>query len=307
MSHRRDDVRVLVFAPVRRNAELIADRLAGAGLQCDVVHDGEAFERALAAAQDTYGVVLVTARAIYLDAAAVIERFQEREPAWSSLPIIVLTPLHEAPAVPWRNATVLTQPTRARVLVAFVRRALEAREQQHLVARTNVRLRHIAYRDALTGLPNRTALYERIGELQRERRGSEGVFSAIFLDLDSFKSINDRFGHGGGDEALRQVAAHVASAVRATDFVARWGGDEFVVLLVGADGVERLDDTVHRLTQGLHVRLPAAESGSEETVPLSLSVGYVGRITGDESPDDILSEADTKMYAHKRTKDTQRS
>jgi diguanylate cyclase (GGDEF)-like protein len=289
---------VLIYAPGQRNAELIVGRLNRAGVGALVAEDAAEFADLLERADDGVGAVVVTAAGMRYGAADAIERYQEEESLWSALPIVLLTPATEAPLVPWRNATVVTQPTTARVLVAIVRRALEARAQQYRVARVNVRLERIAFRDALTGLPNRTALYERIRELQRERRGHEGSFSALFLDVDDFKRINDRYGHAAGDAALQQVASHVATAVRSSDFVARWGGDEFIVLLLGAETTGYQDATLARLAESVRVHL---EHVADEIV-VSLSVGLLDEISPDQSPDEILSIADSRMYAHKHAK-----
>ncbi|HET7775836.1 MAG TPA: PAS domain S-box protein, partial [Azospira sp.] len=93
------------------------------------------------------------------------------------------------------------------------------------------RIRHLAEHDALTGLPNRSLLRERLGqEIHRAGRGKRD-FAVLFLDLDRFKTINDSLGHEIGDELLIQVGTRLHGAVRSTDLVARLGGDEFVVLI----------------------------------------------------------------------------
>jgi diguanylate cyclase (GGDEF)-like protein len=148
----------------------------------------------------------------------------------------------------------------------------------------------------LTGLPNRAALYERVRGLQAERRGAVGSFSALFLDLDGFKAVNDAHGHLVGDEVLRQVGARLVGAVRATDFVGRWGGDEFMILLVGAADAAEIAETVRRLGQGVDLLLQT----TPEPLHVAFSVGLIDDIAPESTPDEILSRADERMYEQKR-------
>jgi diguanylate cyclase (GGDEF)-like protein len=92
-------------------------------------------------------------------------------------------------------------------------------------------LEHMAHHDALTGLPNRQLLMDRMAQSLARAERHKGSIAVLFLDLDGFKPINDRFGHEAGDDALRQVAQRLAEAVRREDTLARIGGDEFVILL----------------------------------------------------------------------------
>jgi diguanylate cyclase len=293
-----DDGAVVVFAPELDNAGVIARRLSGAALACLVSPDVADFASRLAGRGEHLDTVVVTASALRQGGAAVVTRFKSEEPAWSALPVVLLAPPGAIAVAPWPHTTLLTQPTTARQLIEVVERAVHSRRNQHFLANASRDLQRAAFQDPLTGLPNRSALYERILSLQAERRGSQGAFAAIFVDLDDFKRINDAYGHVAGDEALRQVGAHLVASVRSTDYVARWGGDEFMVLLVGAVGVDRVAETVGRIGQVLTLRLQSVPS----EVSVSFSVGHVDEILGDQTPDEILAAADKRMYQHKQAR-----
>ena len=292
------DARVLVFAPGLDNAQVIVRRLTRAGFECLTCDDARAFETHLQRDLERLGAVVLTVLAVRSGAGTVVSRFKATEPAWSALPIVLLAPPGAMGASPWPHTILLTMPTTAQQLVDVVERSLHSRGHQQLLASASADLRRAAYYDTLTGLPNRTALYDRIMTLQRERRGSHSAFAAIFVDLNDFKRINDAYGHAAGDETLRLVAAHLLSTVRATDVVARWGGDEFMILLIGTVGAEFVAETIGRLGEGMILMLQAAK----DPVMVSFSVGSVEGIGPDLSPDEILALADARMYEHKNAK-----
>jgi diguanylate cyclase (GGDEF)-like protein/PAS domain S-box-containing protein len=130
--------------------------------------------------------------------------------------------------------------------------------------RAQERMQHMAEHDALTDLPNRMLLHDRIGQLIAQAKRSPRVFALLFIDLDRFKNVNDSLGHQVGDLLLQAVAARLLACTRASDTVARIGGDEFVILLGGiaapADAgtvaqkvLELLSQPVHIAGHGLHV------------------------------------------------------
>ena len=105
--------------------------------------------------------------------------------------------------------------------------------------RTEVQLAHLAVHDHLTGLPNRSVFDERLEHALQRRRDGQGGVAVLFIDLDGFKRLNDSFGHGAGDDVLREAASRIRTAVRPHDTVARLRGDEFAVLCEGVHGDER--------------------------------------------------------------------
>ena len=156
-----------------------------------------------------------------------------------------------------------------------------------------------ANHDALTGLPNRTLLHERLNlALARvQRRG--GTFAVLFLDLNRFKHINDNLGHRAGDAVLRIIAQRLTGLCRDTDTVARWGGDEFVLLLEDVDGQEGVAAAAAHVVATLGQDIVLDASFGHLTLPSAGSVGVVMAPQDGVEPDALLSKADMAMYRAK--------
>jgi diguanylate cyclase (GGDEF)-like protein/PAS domain S-box-containing protein len=151
-----------------------------------------------------------------------------------------------------------------------------------------------AVRDPLTGLANRTLLLERLrGVLARDARTGQST-AVLFLDLDGFKAVNDRFGHSVGDEVLTIVAKRLAAAVRPSDTVARIGGDEFVVLVEGATE-EAVEVVVDRLREAVTAPLPTLD------LEVGVSIGVALSERGTAEPSALLHAADQAMYRNKKS------
>ncbi|MBW0015411.1 MAG: EAL domain-containing protein [Mycobacterium sp.] len=158
------------------------------------------------------------------------------------------------------------------------------------------RLAYQAHHDALTGLPNRLLLAERLDEAIRG-----GPFVLIFVDIDDFKEVNDRFGHAAGDDLLCAISARLQDCLGESDTLARIGGDEFAILTAGAvDAPEMVADELR-----VALRTPFSVHGT--SVRVRASMGLVSRGCHDGAPtsDDLLRQADISMYTGKRLgKDT---
>ena len=125
--------------------------------------------------------------------------------------------------------------------------------------RAEEELRRLAHQDPLTELPNRRAALDGICA-SLERHGHASPTTVLFVDLDRFKAINDTFGHAGGDDLLRQIAARLGSVLRGEDMVARFGGDEFVICLDGAASPVAVRSIVDKLIDALRVPFRLGES-----------------------------------------------
>src|ERR1700761_8014200 len=161
---------------------------------------------------------------------------------------------------------------------------------------TDARLQHDALHDPLTGLANRTLFLDRLQlTMARQQRHSELNFAVMFLDLDRFKSVNDNLGHASGDDLLVQMAARLRACFRPEDTVARFGGDEFAILL---EDVTNISDITRIAERAQHdIRLPIELNGHE--IFISASIGIAFGTLDHTSPEQILRDADFAMYQAK--------
>ncbi|MGO4501301.1 MULTISPECIES: sensor domain-containing diguanylate cyclase [unclassified Dyella] len=154
---------------------------------------------------------------------------------------------------------------------------------------------HLADHDALTGLLNRRALVARLHEAVTQARPKHQPLALIFLDLDHFKSVNDRYGHQTGDACLRAVAAAIADELRPTDSLGRYGGEEFVALLPATTHEQAMavGERIRRSIESLHVH---SRGNSLQT---TISMG-VASLTGPaDTADDLIARADAALYRAK--------
>jgi diguanylate cyclase (GGDEF)-like protein len=187
----------------------------------------------------------------------------------------------------WQNARALKRHVESLELVVTDRTSgLEAANRQ---------LRHLASHDALTGLPNRMLLDDRIAQAIAHSQRHSHEFAVLVIDLDRFKLINDSLGHRAGDELLREVAQRLKSAVRAVDTTARVGGDEFVVLL---DGPLTHAEAVEIGTRAIKVMEPSLRLLGID-VHISASIGIALYPRDGASVDTLLARADAAMYSAK--------
>src|SRR5215470_4705833 len=178
-------------------------------------------------------------------------------------------------------------------LIAMLHATLMALVVARLIQQLHWRARH----DGLTGLLNRRAMQEAIDEQLRRSRRVDDIFAVVMLDIDHFKSINDRHGHAAGDQALKHIATLLQAAVRAFDRVGRFGGEEFIVLLPGMD-LAAAADTAEMLRAHLAAH-PVPRDG-EPPLPLSASFGVAQWEGPSEEASRLLLRADHALYRAKR-------
>jgi diguanylate cyclase (GGDEF)-like protein len=171
----------------------------------------------------------------------------------------------------------------------------ERQSSHEELTRRQEELAFLATHDALTGLPNRTLILDRVEQMLVRSRRSQTPVAALFIDLDNFKTINDTLGHGAGDELLRAVAARLDVVVRDIDALGRLGGDEFVIVAEGMSLSAGPELIAERLLEAL--KQPFELKGADNRLTVTASVGIAA---GDRvSAEELLRDADIAMYRAK--------
>lgn len=159
--------------------------------------------------------------------------------------------------------------------------------------RSDARLQYLAFHDAMTGLPNRALLLDRLEHLVAH--SGPQPLTVMFLDLDRFKAVNDSFGHGVGDELLREVTRRLTRCLRTSDTVARLGGDEFVVVLSQVAGPEACGNVAQKIINA--VSKPAVIGG--RLLQVGASVGIACHPADGSNAGELMRNADAALYAAK--------
>jgi diguanylate cyclase (GGDEF)-like protein len=184
-----------------------------------------------------------------------------------------------------------TAQTLADVAAAYLLNAQARADLQD----TSDRSREAALHDALTGLPNRTLILERLEHAFLRGQRTNKTSALFFIDLDRFKEVNDAHGHGAGDELLVAVGERLTRVLRPGDTLARLYGDEFVILCEDLDDASQADAIAARADAALI--LPFSLSDAEVTLTASIGIAFTGR--GGDSPEQLLHDADSAMYRAK--------
>ena len=188
----------------------------------------------------------------------------------------------------------LRKPFESAELLARVSAAFRVKVLQDQLRQRNNELSALSRTDALTGLPNRRELQERMSAATSAARRHQQPSAMLMVDIDHFKRVNDTRGHDGGDIVLRAVAARLAAACRAEDSAGRWGGEEFLVVAPMTDlpGGARLGERIRS-----HIGDTAVPMGDGPDITVTVSVGVA---SGLRAAEDLLAEADEALYVAKR-------
>ena len=157
-------------------------------------------------------------------------------------------------------------------------------------------LERVAHYDALTGVPNRQLLSDRLAQALARTKREKGLMAVCHLDLDGFKPVNDRHGHGAGDKVLVEVTRRIKEAVREDDTVARLGGDQFVVLLVGLQATEECVGSLQRLLES--IQQPIAVN--DAVLEITASIGVAIYPEDEQDADTLLRHAGQAMNLAKQ-------
>jgi diguanylate cyclase (GGDEF)-like protein/PAS domain S-box-containing protein len=193
----------------------------------------------------------------------------------------------------------------ARIPVEFIVRMIERNGEPlrlaiirdlRAVEAARARIHHLAHHDALTGLLNRNAFMERLDALMTSGRAGDAQGTLLFIDLDHFKRVNDSLGHLAGDVLLQTLAQRLTGLLRASDVVARFGGDEFMVLLPCALPLADVEEVAHKLLAALSA--PVTLEGRSISVTPSVGIALYPQHAA--TPADLVKHADAAMYEAKR-------
>jgi diguanylate cyclase (GGDEF)-like protein len=227
-----------------------------------------------------------------MDGFTACARLQEL-PGGSSIPVLMITALQDNSSVERAFAAgasdYIPKPIHYAVLSQRVRRIIEAN-------RAEKRIRHLAYNDVLTNLPNRTLFFELLGKSIEHARNAGQQVAVLFMDLDRFKYVNDNLGHAVGDRLLQAVAQRVRNTVRAADSVARLGGDEFTVVLHELDSPASAATAAHNIVRMLAAPFPI--DGHDIFVTASVGIAMYPHDGADVAT--LVKHADSAMYRAKR-------
>jgi two-component system, cell cycle response regulator len=192
----------------------------------------------------------------------------------------------------------LTKPFDISELRARVNIGLRILDLEDDLNRAREQMERMAMYDYLTGLLSRRAIYAHLqGEIDRFFREG-GSMSIMMLDLDHFKALNDSYGHMVGDQALCLVAEQISQSVRPYDWAARWGGDEFLVVLpnTNMEQAEAVSNRIHSRIHKLTLTVP-----EKEPLQLHISIGVVSTTKVDDGIDGLIQAADEALYSAKKS------
>lgn len=198
------------------------------------------------------------------------------------------------------NRVQVNLPVQRRDEIGVLARTIEAmrrqiRSQFASLEEKRFELDHLASHDSLTGLPNRRLFYDRLTQAIARAKREQGSLAVLYIDLDQFKPINDRYGHAAGDVLLQTLGQRLKSLVRAIDTVARLGGDEFIILLDGADNRSAIDLLAHQVIQAISEPVPF---GSHLLV-CGASIGISCFPEDTDDMEKLITLADQAMYQAK--------
>jgi diguanylate cyclase (GGDEF)-like protein len=201
-------------------------------------------------------------------------------------------------------AFTLLLATLVAVLVGGRNRAMDRVDEATAALREDIRrreaveaeLQRLALHDPLTGLANRVLFYERVGHALSTHARAGETFAVLFIDLDGFKQVNDRLGHSAGDVVLRAVADRLRICLRDSDTVARFGGDEFAVVVERLAAPDHVEITAERIVAEVGRPIEVGTHRTRVTASIGIALNHPG-----DSADDILREADLAMYTAKTT------
>ncbi|MHB1189092.1 response regulator [Thiobacillus sp.] len=294
-----DDIlnaRILIVDDQEANVQLLEHMLRDAGYRC-ITSTMDPHAVCALHRDNRYDLILLDLQMPGMDGFQVMEGLKEIETD-GYLPVLVITaqPGHKLQALNAGAKDFISKPFDLMEARTRIHNMLEVRLLYRQLEQYSRALESLALHDALTGLPNRRLLFDRLALAIAHAHRNKSTMAVMYLDLDGFKQINDTLGHDAGDTLLRMVADRLVAAVRQEDTVARLGGDEFVIALwelSHADDVARL---VSKMIQA--VSQPYRIQGRDVNITASIGVGIYP--THGEEVETLMKSADLALYDAKR-------
>jgi two-component system cell cycle response regulator len=288
---------ILIVDDQQSNVLLLEGMLREAGYAC-VASTNNPYAVCELYRKNHYDLILLDLQMPGMDGFQVMEALKAVETD-GYLPILVITaqPGHMLRALSSGAKDFVSKPFDLLEAKTRIHNMLEVRLLYKHLEHYSLEMESLALHDALTGLPNRRLLMDRLSLAIAHAHRNKRTMAVMYLDLDGFKQINDTLGHDAGDKLLNMVAARMAAAVRQEDTVARLGGDEFVIALWELIHVDGLAKLVSKVIQA--VSQPYVIDG--HTVSVTTSVGVSIYPTHGEDADTLMKNADLALYEAKRT------
>ncbi|MGA9164932.1 MAG: diguanylate cyclase [Thiobacillus sp.] len=291
------EARILIVDDQAANVQLLEEMLRESGYRC-IKSTMDPCAVCALHRDNHYDLILLDLQMPGMNGFEVMEGLKEIETD-GYLPVLVITaqPGHKLRALAAGAKDFISKPFDLMEAKSRIHNMLEVRLLYKQLEQYSRALESLALHDALTGLPNRRLLFDRISLAIAHARRHTSTMAVMYLDLDGFKQINDSLGHDAGDALLRMVADRLVAAVRQEDTVARLGGDEFVIALwesSHADGVAKL---VSKVIQA--VSQPYRIQGRDVRMTASVGVGIYP--AHGEAVETLMKSADLALYEAKRT------
>jgi two-component system, cell cycle response regulator len=287
---------ILIVDDQEANVQLLEQMLREAGYRCiESTMDPHAvcgLHRA-----HPYDLILLDLQMPGMDGFQVMEGLKEIETD-GYVPILVITaqPDHKLRALVSGAKDFISKPFDLMEAKTRIYNMLEVRLLYKQLEHYSRALEFLALHDALTGLPNRQLLMDRLSLAIAHARRNKSTMAVMYLDLDGFKQINDTLGHDAGDTLLRMVADRMVAAVRQEDTVARLGGDEFVIALWELSHADDVAKLVSKVIQA--VSQPYSIQGRDVSITASAGVGIYP--AHGEKEETLIKSADLALYEAKR-------
>ena len=289
------NAKILVVDDVEANVVLLERLLLDAGYTC-VSSTQDPHEVCELQRRHRYSLILLDLQMPGMDGFQVLEALKEVEDDYVPVLVITALPMHKLRALQHGAKDFISKPFDVPELLIRVHNMLEVR-LLHEAARDHGKAQEsLALTDPLTGLPNRRLLVDRVSMSLVRARRDQSAMAVLYLDLDGFKEVNDRLGHGAGDALLKMVAGRLSAAVREEDTVARLGGDEFVIVLHlsgGADAGPVASKIIKAVSQPYDIE--------GQAVGITISAGVALYPVHGEDAETLMKSADLALYQAKRS------